>query len=444
MTTTITDSTDARRAWQNWGRTVRAHPRDVVTPTSVEEVCEIVATAGRSGRRVKAVGAGHSFTAIARADDVQMSLDGLSGLRSVDPARQTVTIGAGTRLHEIPALLAPLGLAMQNLGDIDTQSIAGAVSTGTHGTGARFRGIAAQIVGVTLVTGRGERMRVDAEHSPQLLPAVALGLGALGILVEVTVQCVPAFDLRARERAEPLAAVLDSLDARVRDADHFEFFWFPHTDVALTKTNTRVRAGDGRAPLKPVRRWFDETLMANGVFRATCALGKLVPAAVPTINRAAARLAGERSFSDVSSRVFATRRTVRFTEMEYALPIDQAVPAFLEVQEAITRGGWRITFPVEVRFAAADELWMSTAYQRPSAYIAVHRAVGEDPQPYFRAVEQIMRARGGRPHWGKLHGRTAADLAGEYPRFADFLTVRDDLDPQRVFANEHLERMLGA
>lgn len=437
-------STSTRSTWQNWGRTVRAHPREVVFPTSVEEVCEIVGGAARSGRRVKAVGAGHSFTAIARADDVQMSLDGLSGLRGVDLVQQTATLGAGTRLHEIPALLAPLGLAMENLGDIDTQSIAGAVSTGTHGTGARFRGIAAQIAGVTLVTGRGEQMRVDAEHSPELLHAVALGLGALGILVEVTVQCVAAFDLRAVERAEPLAAVLDSVDARVRDADHFEFFWFPHTEMALTKTNTRVSAGEGRAPLRPVRRWVDETLMANGVFRATCALGRLAPAAVPTINRAAARLSGERAFSDVSSRVFATRRTVRFTEMEYAIPVDQLVPAFIEVQEVIARGGWRITFPVEVRVAAADELWMSTAYQRPSAYIAVHRAVGEDPQPYFRAVERIMRARGGRPHWGKLHGRTAADLAGEYPRFEDFLAVRDDLDPHRVFTNRHLERVLGS
>ncbi|MGW9628021.1 D-arabinono-1,4-lactone oxidase [Microbacterium sp. NPDC055521] len=445
-TTSITDgtSTGTRRAWQNWGRTVRAHPRDVVCPTSVEQVCEIVATAARSGRRVKAVGAGHSFTAIAKADDVQMSLDGLSGLRSVDSAQQTVTLGAGTRLHEIPALLAPLGLAMENLGDIDTQSIAGAVSTGTHGTGSRFRGIAAQIAGVTLVTGRGEVMRVDAEHSPQLLPAVAVGLGALGILVEVTVRCVPAFDLRARERAEPLAAVLDTIESRVRDADHFEFFWFPHTETALTKMNTRVSAGEGRAPLQPVRRWFDETLMANGMFRATCALGRLSPAAVPTINRAAAWLSGERTFSDVSSRVFATRRTVRFTEMEYAIPADQVVPAFIEVQDAIARGGWRITFPVEVRFAAADELWMSTAYQRPSAYIAVHRAVGEDPQPYFRAVEQIMRARGGRPHWGKLHGRAAADLAEAYPRFAEFREVRNDLDPQRVFANRYLERVLGS
>lgn len=438
--TTVTRETTV---WQNWGRTVRAHPSRVSTPASAAEVCEVVRTASAAGRRVKAVGAGHSFTAIAQADDILMTLDGLSGLLRVDRAQRAVTLGAGTRLRAIPALLAPLGLAMENLGDIDTQSIAGAISTGTHGTGAGYRGIAAQVIGALLVTGRGELLHVDADHNPELFPAVALGLGALGILVEVTVRCVDAFDLQACERTEPLSAVLASLDERVRTSDHFEFFWFPHTSRALTKANTRVPAGEGRAPIPPARRWFDETLMANGVFRATCAIGRVTPRAVPVMNRAAARLSGERSFSDVSSSVFATSRTVRFTEMEYAIPVEQVLDAFAEVQALIDRNGWRISFPVEVRFAAADELWMSTAYQRRSAYIAVHRAIGEDPEPYFRAVEQIMRGHGGRPHWGKMHFLTAADLSASYPRFDDFVLLRERLDPDGTFVNGYLRQVLG-
>ncbi|MBS1905863.1 MAG: FAD-binding protein [Actinobacteria bacterium] len=434
----------ATATWQNWGRTVQAHPAAVVAPTSAMEVCDIVQTAAETGRRVKPVGAGHSFTAIAQADDILMTLDGLSGLVHVDRSARTATLRAGTRLSAIPALLAPHALAMENLGDIDAQSIAGAISTGTHGTGARFRGIAAQVIGVLLVTGTGELLRVDAAHRPELLPAVALGLGALGILVEVTLQCVDAFDLHAVERPEPLREVLATLDDRVRAADHFEFYWFPHTDLALTKTNTRMTAGAGRAPIPPVRRWFDETFMANGVFRATSAFGRIVPAGVPMLNRAAARLSGARSFSDVSSSVFATRRTVRFREMEYAIPAEQFLDAFAEVRAAIDREGWRISFPIEVRFVAPDELWMSTAHGRRSAYIAVHRVIGEDPEPYFRAVEAIMRARGGRPHWGKMHGRQAADLQEVYPRFADFTALRADLDPQGVFLNDYLRRVLGA
>lgn len=429
--------------WHNWGRTVEARPLRVARPRSVEEVVAVVRAAAERGMRVKAVGAGHSFTAIAEAPGVLINLDELCGLVHVDPATRQVTLRAGTRLRAIPALLEPHGLAMENLGDIDAQSIAGAISTGTHGTGARFRGIAAQVVGALLVTASGELLRVDAEHDPELLPAVALGLGALGILVEVTLACVEAFDLAAVERPEPLEAVLESLPERVGAADHFEFLWFPHTTTALTKENTRLPAGAARAPLSPARRWFDDRLMANGVFEVTCAIGRAAPAAVPWINRAVEHLTGNRAFTDASTNVFTTRRDVRFTESEYAIPSEHAVQAFDEVRRLIDDRGWRISFPVEVRFAAADDLWLSTAHGRASCYIAAHRVVGENPEPYFRAVESIMRGFGGRPHWGKLHWRTAADLAPAYPRFDDFLALRERLDPRGLFLNGYLTRVLG-
>lgn len=441
--TASTSTSAATTTWQNWGRTVRAYPVRMVSPGSVDDVCAVVRSAAAEGRRVKVVGAGHSFSPIAEAEDVLMSLDRLSGLRHADRETRAVTFGAGTRLHEISALLEPLGLAMENLGDIDTQSLAGAISTGTHGTGLRFRGLAAQVTGALLVTGRGELVRVDADHSPELLPAVALGLGALGILVEVTIACVEAFDLCAVEKPEPLDAVLDSLHERASAVDHFEFFWFPHTRTALTKVNTRMPVGEGRRPLTSGRRWFDDTLMANGVFRVSCGIGRAVPSSVPWLNRAAERLTGDRSHSDASSKVFATRRTVRFREMEYAIPADQAAGALREVRNVIERERWHISFPVEVRFAAADELWLSAASGRETAYIAVHRVIGEDVGPYFRAVEAIMRARGGRPHWGKMHTREAADLAGQYPKLGDFRMLREELDPEGVFLNPYLRRVLG-
>lgn len=428
--------------WRNWGRTVRVRPAGYAHPTSVDEVAAVVRAAAASGLPVKAVGAGHSFSAIAEAPGVLVNLDGIAGVVGVDVESRTVTVGAGTRLRAVPALVAQWGWAMENLGDIDTQSVAGAISTGTHGTGARFGGIATQVAGVTVVDARGEVVRIDEQHSPELLPAVALGLGAFGIVVEVTLRCVEAFDLCAVERPEPLGAVLESLAERAASADHFEFFWFPHTSTALTKVNSRVPAGVGRAPLPAVRRWVDDALLANGVFGVTCAVGRAVPACVPWVNRAAERLTGNRTFSDASDRVFVTRRSVRFTEMEYAIPAERVADAFGEVQQLIRREGWRISFPVEVRFAAADELWLSTAFGRDTAYIAVHRVVGEDPWPYFGAVEQIMRAHGGRPHWGKMHGLEADDLATVYPRFADFCALRDSWDPQGVFLNPYLRRVL--
>ncbi|KAA9105669.1 D-arabinono-1,4-lactone oxidase [Microbacterium rhizomatis] len=429
--------------WQNWGRSESVRPQRVEYPASVAAVQRAVEAAARRGMRIKAVGAGHSFTGIAVAPGVLLELDDLAGLVDVDLARSRVRLLAGTRLHQIPALLAPYGLAMQNLGDIDRQSIAGAISTGTHGTGAAFGGIATQIVGVTVVTASGELLTVGDEENADLLPALALGLGALGILVEVTIQCVAQFVLRAVEHPEPLDEVLATLDARVAASDHFEFYWFPHTDVALTKTNTRLPASTPREPLPRVGRWIDESLLSNGVYRVVCAAGTAAPGIVPPFSRLAVRLTGDREYSEVSTRVLTQSRTVRFREMEYALPAENVRPAFEAMRALIDARGWRISFPVEVRFAAADDLWLSTAHGRASGYIAVHRYWREDPTEYFEAVEEIMLSFGGRPHWGKMHTLDAATLRQRYPRFDDFTALRDRLDPDRSFQNRYLERVLG-
>lgn len=395
------------------------------------------------GLSIKAVGAGHSFTGIAIAPGVLLELDDMQGLVSVDAERRRVTLLAGTRLHRIPALLARHGLAMENLGDIDRQSIAGAISTGTHGTGSGFGGLAAQVVGVTMVTASGEFLRVDDESNPELLPAVALGLGALGIIVDVTLQCVPAFVLSAVDEPAPLADVLATLDDRVSASDHFEFYWFPHTEVALTKRQSRMPESTRRQPLPVVGRWIDETLLSNGVYRVVCAGSQLVPAVTPPFNRLAVKLTGDRKYVDRSHRVLTQSRNVRFREMEYALPAANVVPAFRALQALIEQRGWRIEFPVEVRFTAQDDRWLSTAHGRETGYIAVHRYWRVDPTAYFEAVEQIMLDHGGRPHWGKLHTLGAAQLRELYPRFDDFISLRDRLDPERRFSNRYLDRVLG-
>lgn len=430
--------------WQNWGRSASVRPVRVERPRSPEGVQRAVLAAASQGLTVKAVGAGHSFTGIAVAPGVLLELADLQGLVSADTATGRVTLLAGTRLHRIPGLLAPYGLAMENLGDIDRQSISGAISTGTHGTGARFGGLATQVVGVTMITAAGEFLRIDEHRNSELLPAVAVGLGALGIIVEVTLQCVPAFLLHAIDEPVPLDDVLTSLDERVAASDHFEFYWFPHTDVALTKRQHRLPESAVREPLPVVGRWVDETLLSNGVYRAVCAAGRAVPRITPPFNRLAVRLTGDRTYTDLSDRVLTQRRTVRFREMEYAIPAAHVVPAFRAVQELIENRGWRIEFPLEVRFAAADDRWLSTAHGRDTAYIAVHRYWRADPTAYFGAVEEIMGEHGGRPHWGKLHTLTAETLRDRYPRFDDFVSVRDRLDPDRRFGNRYLERVLGA
>jgi FAD-linked oxidoreductase len=427
--------------WRNWGRTETASPVETVRPGSADEVAAIVTSARERGLRVKAVGTGHSFTGIAVATGIQLDMSGLTGIIAVDGTK--VTVGGGTVLHDLPPLLDPLGLALQNMGDIDVQTVTGATSTGTHGTGAQFGGLATRITGATLVNGVGDILKVNATENAKLLPAVALGLGALGVLVDVTVDCVPSFNLSCVEQPEPLEKVLGEWEHRIAAADHFEFYWFPHTEAALTITNTRFPADAPTKPLSAAKRWFDESLMSNTFFGRTTAFQRQFPGSTPRINRLSTRLTGDRSFSDRSYRVFATERRVRFREMEYAIPQDQIPEVLREVRALIERRGWTISFPVEVRAAAKDDLWLSTATGRATGYIAVHRYFREDPTEYFTQVEAIMKAHEGRPHWGKLNTRTAADLAPAYPKFAEFLKVRDQLDPDRIFTNDYLDRVLG-
>lgn len=429
--------------WRNWGRTEKTYPRRVKHPGSIEAVQRAVLAAAKQGLTVKTVGAGHSFTGIAAARDVLLDLVNLRGVLGVNKVKKQVRLAAGTRLHELPRLLAPYRLALQNMGDIDRQTIAGAVSTGTHGTGAGFGGIATQIVAMTLVTADGSLLHVSAKENPELLPAVRVGLGALGVIVDITLQCVPAFLLHAVEKPEPLAAVLEEWPDRIAQADHFEFYWFPHTETALTKTNTRLPLGAPRQPLGRLSRWIDDELVANRLFALSCELGRIAPGVIPRINRSAEKLTGDRDFTDASYKVFVTNRAVRFREMEFALPQAEIPEVVRRIRQLIEDRGWRISFPIEVRAAASDENWMSTAYGRETGYVAVHRYYRETPGSYFTEVEQIFREHGGRPHWGKLHTRTEEYFREVYPRFDDFLAVRDRLDPEGRFGNAYLQSVLG-
>jgi FAD-linked oxidoreductase len=430
--------------WQNWGRSASSHPVLMARPTNVDEVVSIVRFARDNGLTVKTVGAGHSFSAIAATDGIMLDLGWIEGLSAVDERLGRVTLGAGTNLFQLPTILAPYRLALANMGDIDRQTIAGATSTGTHGTGTRFGGLATQIVAATLVIGDGSILRVSETEHPELLPAVRLGLGALGVLVDLTIQCVPSFLLSAVERPVGFDFVLDEFEEHSSATDHFEFYWWPHTDGVMAKTNTRLPAEAERKPLRRINEFVEDRVVSNGVLSVICNVGHVAPFVIPSINRLATRVYGNRSYTDHSHRVFASSRTTRFREMEYAIP-RAAVPAALRaVRKLIDDRGWRISFPVEVRVAQADDNWLSTAEGRDTGYIAVHRHFRDDPEQYFRAVEQIMMSYGGRPHWGKIHYQDAESLAKSYPHLGDFLAVRDRLDPGRTFTNPYLDRVLGA
>ncbi|MFB7513496.1 D-arabinono-1,4-lactone oxidase [Streptomyces sp. NPDC056144] len=428
--------------WRNWSGSEEARPVRVLRPGSTAEVAAAVAEAARDGLRVKAIGSGHSFSGAAVAPGVQLRLDGLSGLRSVDPDTGLVTVDAGMPLWKLGPLLASHGLAMEIMGDIDRQTVAGAISTGTHGSGLRFGGMATQVRALKLVLADGTSVRCSADARPELFRAARVGLGALGVITEVTLQCVDQFALHARDTAMPVADVLDRIEELTEDNDHFEFFWFPHSETALTRRFHRLPA---TAPLKPIgdlARRFDETVSGLG-FDALCRLGTAVPALVPPIARLAAKAMSAREFTDLSPRVFASPRDVRFHEGEYAIPREHAAEALREMKAWIDKTGERVSFPLEVRFAAADDITLSTAQGRETCYIAFHQYHRMPYRRYFDACESILGAYGGRPHWGKMHTLDADTLRTRYDGFDEFVTLRDTLDPTGRFANPYLDRVLG-
>ncbi|MFD3913376.1 D-arabinono-1,4-lactone oxidase [Streptomyces sp. NPDC058603] len=433
--------TTATRTWRNWAGTVTARPARVVSPASVEELTATVRRAAEDGLRVKAVGTGHSFTAAAATDGVLIRPDLLTGIRETDRAAGTVTVAAGTPLKRLNTALAREGLSLTNMGDIMEQTVAGATSTGTHGTGRDSASIAAQIRGLDLVTADGSLLRCSAGENPEVFAAARIGLGALGVVTAVTLAVEPVFLLTAREEPMSFDRVTAEFDQHVAENEHFEFYWFPHTGNCNTKRNNR--SAGLAAPPGRLSGWIEDELLSNGAFQAACSLGRAVPATIPALAKISSRALSARTYTDIPYKVFTSPRRVRFVEMEYALPREAAIGALREVKAMIERSPLRVSFPVEIRTAPADDIALSTASGRESVYIAVHLYRGTPYRSYFTAVERIMTAHGGRPHWGKIHTRDAAYLSGVYPRFGEFTALRDRLDPDRLFGNDYLRRVLG-
>ena len=426
--------------WRNWAGDQRCAPAEVVRPGSEAELAEVIVRAADEGRTVRAVGSGHSFTDCACTDGVMVDLTGMQRVIDADPERGLVTLEAGIKLHQVGPELESLGLSLENQGDIDFQSLSGATATATHGTGARFQNLSARVVGLRLVTASGEVLDLSADSDPEAYLAARVSIGSLGVVSRLTVQAVPLFTLHREDAPRPLGETLARLDAHVDENDHFEFFVFPYAKKALTRSSRRSQ--EEPQPPPGWRRWLGERF-ENGALGLACRVGRAVPPAVPGLNRLLTVGASSGELSDRAWRVYANDRRVRFTEMEYAIPRAHAREAVERVLELVERRRLPVAFPLEVRFAAADDAFLSTASGRVTAYVAVHQYRGVEFESYFRAVEEIMDEYEGRPHWGKRHYQTAATLRERYPDWDRFQAVRARLDPVGIFTNDYARRTLG-
>jgi L-gulono-1,4-lactone dehydrogenase len=426
--------------WVNWTGDQSCCPARIVHPADREALAGAVAAAAAAGQKVSVAGSGHSFTETALTDGTLIRIEALRGVLDADPASGLVRVGAGTVLADLNEELAGLGLAMENLGDIDRQTLAGTISTATHGTGAALRNISAQVEELELVLADGSVRRLDAGE-PQLLRAARVGVGALGAISEVTLRCVPAFTLERVDSSHPREEVLDSFQERAAAHDHFELFTFPYAESALVLT--RNRTDRPPRPRGRLAAFLNDVVLENWALEALAATGRAFPQGIPALARLAGRLASGSRTTDRSDRVFANQRRVRFTEMEYALPREHGPEAARRVIEWVRANRYPVFFPIEMRVSAGDDASLSPAHGRETAYVAVHQYRGMRWRPYFEAVEEIMGSYGGRPHWGKRHFQTVATLAARYPAWAEFQAARDQLDPGRIFANSYAERVLG-
>jgi len=430
--------------WSNWAGTETVTPVRVVTPGSTDEVVAAVKDAARDGLRARAIGCGHSFTGVAVAPGVQLRPDGMRRVLEVDRESGLVTVEAGIPLHELNPVLAEHGLAMETMGDIDRQTIAGATATGTHGSSRLFGGISTQLRALELVTADGSVVTCSATERPEVFEAARISLGALGIVTKVTLQCVPLYAMHAVDAKAPLDDTLGQVHELVEQNDHFEFFWFPHTSTAITRKFERL---PGDTPLKPMNAFsktLDDRIVTNIGFEAMLRVGTRFPRLVPGITRFVTKAISSRDFTDLAPNVFASDRNVRFREGEYAVPRDRVVDVLLELQQWVATHSEKVSYPFEVRFVRSDDIWLSPAYDRDVAYVAFHQYHRMPHERWFGMCEDVLGTADGRPHWGKMHRLGAAELAQRYPRYADFAALREELDPAGVFTNPYLDRVFVA
>jgi L-gulono-1,4-lactone dehydrogenase len=429
-------------AWRNWTGDQRCIPARIERPVDRADLIGAVRRATDQGLTVRAVGSGHSFTDAACTGGVLIEMDGLDRILDVDSEAGLVKAEAGIGLRPLNELIWGYGLALENLGDIDKQTVSGAISTGTHGTGSRFRNLSSMVEAMELVLPDGTLLDVSPTSEPELLPAARIGLGALGVIATITFRTLPAFTIRRTDSPLPLDETLERLPDLADGSDHFEFYVFPHTEVALLRQSDRT--DEQPRPQNAVLEFGREIVLENWVMDAIARAGRRLPSRVPRLARFVSSQLSKSTKTDRSYRVYASRRLVRFTEMEYAIPRRHATDAIPRVIEAAERADPPVGFPIEVRFVAGDDSILSPAHDRDSCYIAVHQYKGMAWEGYFRSVEAIMDEYGGRPHWGKRHFQTAATLSQRYPRWADFQAARTRLDPGGAFRNDYLDRVLGS
>ncbi|BBM82721.1 D-arabinono-1,4-lactone oxidase [Candidatus Uabimicrobium amorphum] len=422
--------------WQNWSGSVSCMPNKIFFPTSEQDIIDAIQQVKYKKQAIRVEGSRHSFTPLIETEDNILSLKQYHGIYSIDEEKCEATVKSGTQLRALGQMLADRGLAMQNLGDIDCQTIAGAVSTGTHGTGLSLGGIATQVASFSLVTADGEVIHCSETENSEVFKAGQISLGALGIISKLTLKLMPAYYLKVVKKRCTLDESLENFTQNIENNRHFEFFWLPHTNYTYTKamniTNDKKDRGTWR-------KYFSEIVFENGALFMFGSLCRLFPRWSQKISAAGTSLIPQGEETNLSANIFSSYRWVRFHEMEYSVPLEKGTEVLREIEAFIRKENIKVTFPIEFRVAKEDDIYLSPSYGRPSVYIAIHSFKGVPYEKYFAGCEAIFRKYNGRPHWGKMHNLKASDFKNIYPKWENFHRVRRELDPDGLFMNPYLQ-----
>ncbi|MGK0387921.1 MAG: FAD-linked oxidoreductase [Maribacter sp.] len=428
----------SENTWKNWSETVVCNPDQILMPSSEEEITSIIQAAAKNGKTIRMVGKGHSFTGLVGTDSIIMALDNWGGLINVEG--QVATVKAGSNIKLLGEELYQNGLAQENLGDIDIQSIAGAVSTGTHGTGVQFGNLATQVEEITFINARGEKITCSESQNHDIFKAAQVSLGSMGVITRMKIRCLPKYILELKNVKADFKDTLAKLDQYNKENRNFEFYYFPYTETVQLKISNVTEAEPKEGG---VLQYINDMVLENGAFKLFSEISRIIPSQSRNVSKLVGACVGESKRNTWSHRVYATSRLVRFTEMEYNIPEDAFEECILEIKKKIEDTRYDLHFPIECRFVKGDDIWLSPAYQRNSAYIAVHMYKGMPYKQYLDDMEAIFKKYDGRPHWGKLHYQTSDSLSKLYPKWDDFHAIRKEMDPNGMFLNQYLKDIFG-
>jgi len=422
---------------KNWAGNFKFRPKNILAPSTTEEAQAMVIDHLQKHQTIRMRGSSHSWTGLIATSDSFLHLDNMQGLIGVIPDKKLVKAKAGTKLYLFGEEAFKHNLALPNQGDVNHQSVAGALSTGTHGTGIKLQSMANQLQGLTLVTGKGDILSIDEDKNPDLMKALSVSFGSAGLITEATVKMCDAYKLKTETFAEDMSVSMSKYKKRLSENRHLEMFYFPVGKWSLIKMmNETTEEIPSSSKIEGLR----EIVLENWLYEGLNILANKTKsyAGLDSFMR---NFVGHKTSVNWSHRAFPTERSVRFMEMEYNLPFEKFEEVFEEIQASIKKNKFETLFPIEIRYVKGDELWLSPAYQRDSVYIAIHTYISENFRPYFEEMQKIFKRHGGRPHWGKWHTLGHDDLQQLYPKFQDFLNLRKELDPQGLWLNDHLKSL---